>query len=137
MKIAYAILADAAQATPDGKISMLGGDFEVIYALRFPVIHPYLSLVIRLDVEREECGREHRVRVSVLGPLSRTVAPPQTVRFTPQYNPESPEGKVRTFLVINFQGLEFPTSGTYQFPLVVDDNVREAVKVHLVQRSLS
>src|SRR4051812_22214757 len=36
MRLEFALLADAAIASPDGKLGILGGGWEVIFADRFP-----------------------------------------------------------------------------------------------------
>ncbi len=40
MQLAYAMTALAAEVTPDGKLWMLGGDFDTLTAQSFPVTHP-------------------------------------------------------------------------------------------------
>lgn len=48
MEIEYAFLARAAEASPDGTLSMLGAGFEVVRSPRFPLSIP-VSFVVRLN----------------------------------------------------------------------------------------
>ncbi len=133
MKLAYAVLADAAQVTPDGKVSMLGGDFDTIFARTFPAPHALLSLVMRFDVERRECGYEHRLQIMLLGPLNSPVMPAATTAFVPQINPALTDRPVKAFIVVNLQGLVFQTQGTYHFHISVDDVKKGELPLYLTR----
>ncbi|MBF6592351.1 MAG: hypothetical protein IVW57_17710, partial [Ktedonobacterales bacterium] len=121
MKLAYAILADAAQLGQDGKVSLLGGDFDTINAATFPLTHPALSLVMRLDFEPREAEREYWLRVTLAGPGNAPLAATPASAFTPRVLPGREEQVVRAMFVIGLNGLTFDQQGTYQFRLLVDD----------------
>jgi len=135
MKLAYAVLADAAQVTPDGKTSMLGGDFDTIFALRFPAQHPSLALVMRFDVEKQECGLEHQLRIAVTGPLNTQVAGPIISDFIPRANPAYPNRLVKALMVATFHNLEFASQGTYNVNITVDGRSMGKVTLYLAQLS--
>ncbi len=121
MQVAYLIFADAAQVGADGKLSMIGGDFDTVNAQSFPVQHPNVALVMRLNMAPSECGVEHRLRVTVIGPLSVVLA-----TLDGSFNPVVPPSHrgsrpVRSLFVINVTGLVFETPGTYRFKVAVDD----------------
>lgn len=134
MKLAYALLADAAQTTPDGKISMLGGDFDSIFAQTFPARHSSLTLVMRFDVEKEECGLEHQFRVAISGPLNTPVVAPLTGAFVPQASPVYLNRPVKAFVTMMLQNLTFESQGTYNFNITVDGRSMGKVTLYLVQQ---
>lgn len=133
MKLAYAILADAAQVALDGKISVLGGDFDTIFAQSFPARHPSLALVMRFDVEKQECGLEHQLRIAISGPLNTPVAGPITSVFVPQANPAYPNRLVKALLAMTFQNLTFESQGSYNVNITVDGHSAGKVTLYLAQ----
>jgi len=133
MKLGYALLADAAQVTPDGKLSMLGGDFDTIFVRSFPAQHSSLALVVKLDAARDDCGREHEMRVTSSGPLNSSFLPAVESRFTPQLNPLFANRPTRVLLVFNFQSLMFPNQGKYQFHITVDGTQLGTVPLELTR----
>jgi uncharacterized protein DUF6941 len=133
MKLAYALLADAAQNSPDGKISMLGGDFDTIYAQKFPTQHASLALVMRFDVEKQECGLEHQLRVAISGPLNAQVVAPLVSSFVPQANPVYQNRLVKAFITMTIQNLAFESEGVYNFNITVDGRSMGKVTLYLVR----
>ncbi len=64
MRLSYAFLANAAEFTPaDGRMWVLGGDFDTLAASAFPVTHPVMTLVVKISAQPAECHREHRLRI--------------------------------------------------------------------------
>ena len=72
--IDFAFLADAAEARPGEKFSVLGGGVSRLAGRTFPFRHPHLALVIGLSVTAPETGREHEVRFVLLDPDGRELA---------------------------------------------------------------
>ena len=131
MKLAYGIVADAAQMAPDGKFSALGADFDTIYALSFPVQHPSLALIIRLDVELSECEHEHRFRLTLHGPFGTIEIPSVTASFTPHKPPEYRGQPIRQTFVLNLNGLLFQQPGKYRFRTEVDGRQMGDIPLYL------
>jgi hypothetical protein len=110
MQLGFAFLADAAVSTPDGKISVLGGNFDTIYVAAVPAQHPAMVLVVNLRVQPTECGRQHRLRLEFWDPDG------QSVRRSDQ-----PHKPVNVNLTVHLQGLTIPRVGDYAFHVLVDD----------------
>ncbi len=72
--IEFAFLADAAQARPGEKFSVLGGGVSRLAARTFPFRHPHLALVIALMVTAPEARSEHEVRFLLLDPDGKELA---------------------------------------------------------------
>lgn len=71
MYLAFALLADAANLTADGKLNILGV-FDVLRALQLPAVHPRVHLVARLKARASDAGT-HRLALQVTGPGGTTL----------------------------------------------------------------
>lgn len=133
MELAFALFADAAQVTSDGKITILGGGFDSIRATRFPALHPAMSLVVRLNLTLAECERTHSLRIELVGPLGQVVFPPAITQFTPTRPPAGREDDANFTVVANMPNLLFEMPGTYRLHLTVDGERTWTYRLHLEQ----
>lgn len=120
MKLQFAFLADFALAHPDGKIYVLGGGFDTIYASDLPVRHPHLALVLNLQFAATETGRTYAIEIR---PHDSTGAPflqVTTIQASPQRNLQAPTAPVTFQSVLNFQGVQLRAIGEHSFSIVVD-----------------
>lgn len=120
MELIYVIVADAAQANPNGKFSVLGGGIENIYVPAFPAVHPGLALVVRLSVQVSEANQSHDFRVDIAGPNDFYVTSGGIVGFRSVALQEEPDRPTTVNLVMNMSLLVFPEPGMYLFRLYVD-----------------
>ena len=65
MNIPLALLADAANATSDGKLNILGV-FDVVYAARFPAVHPQMQLVFTIEANPAEAGSKRKLEIKLM-----------------------------------------------------------------------
>lgn len=137
MQLAFAFFADAAQVGADGKFTIMGGDFDTIFALSFPALHPNLAVVLRLNLSPNEVGIEHRLRIVLTGPLGSSVIPaPLTGTFTSQIPADHKAGRaIRAAFVVNVANLVFQTEGTYRFRITVDDKTLGELQLHVARTS--
>jgi hypothetical protein len=136
MKLSYAFTADAATFTPaDGRLWILGGDFDSINATEFPATHPAMTLVVKIIAQPTECERSRNLRIALLDADGNSIAPDIESQFTAQRNPQFPHRPVGIGLALNFQGLQFPNPGDYAFHILVDELELGVVPVYLVQLS--
>jgi hypothetical protein len=122
--IEYAILADAADARPGEKFSLLGGGVSRIAGRGFPLVHPHLALVVGLRVTAAEVGRDHELRFLLLGPDGAQVAD-ATGSIRADGQPETGD-QVVTFAV-DLWSLTFPVPGDYTFRVMVDGSERKRI----------
>lgn len=120
MELAYGILASAAEFTPEGKVYVLGGDFDIIHTDTVPVRQPAMAVVVKLLVQPTECEREHQLRVDFIDQDGAKVHPEISLPFTPHVRPGYPQRAVGVGLVLNYQGLELSREGGYAFHIMVD-----------------
>jgi len=132
MRLGYAFCASAAEFTPDGKLWVLGGDFDTITAPGFPVVHPAMTLVIKLRVEITECDHQHGLRILLLDSDGAIVQGPMEVSFTAQRRPEAPHRPVGVGLAINFQSMVFAREGDFAFHILVDNLGLGTVQVYVI-----
>ncbi len=108
MGLSYAFLANAAEFTPgDGRMWVLGGDFDTLAASAFPVTHPVMTLVVKISAQPAECHREHRLRIELIDSEGAQIQEIQA-RFTPEVRPQYPDRSVGIGVAMNFQGITFP-----------------------------
>lgn len=122
MQLMYAILADAAEISPSGKFSMLGGGVETLSAAGFPVGVPYLALLIRLALSDDEVGKAHRFRCRLITPDGEDLfTQPQDAPFVAQPHHLKLDLPVQYVFIIGLSGLVFPKPGKYLFHMLGDD----------------
>lgn len=132
MRLEYAFLADAAQYTPaDGRLWVLGGDFDTLTANDFPVTNPSLTLIVKVLVQPTECGREHHLRVEFINSNGVRMQSKIEAGFVPQPNVLFPDREVGIGIALNLQSLIFPVAGDYAFHIFVDDLELRALPIHL------
>jgi hypothetical protein len=56
MRLSLLTVADFAQVTQDGKLSILGGNVHSIYAATFPAVQPFLAVAVLVDWEDADPG---------------------------------------------------------------------------------
>jgi hypothetical protein len=120
--IDFAFLADAAEARPGEKFSVLGGGVSRLAGRTFPLRHPHLAIVIGLSVTAPETGREHEVRFVLLDPDGRELAGANGVVQTSP----PPDGRdtVITF-ALDLWNVGFERPGDHSFRILVDGSERK------------
>lgn len=120
MRVVYAVLADSAVDSGNGKTDVSGMGFDHIYSTATPARHGQLVLVLRLEASLPECGQEHHIRIELWGPDGeRLVQGAGSV--IPQRNAVEPHQPSGQTLILNFRGLVFPAYGDYGFHILVDN----------------
>jgi hypothetical protein len=120
--IEFAFLADAAQARPGEKFSVLGGGVTRVGSRQFPFRHPHLALVIALSVTAPETAQEHEIRFVLLDPDGRELAGAGGVMRTAP--PPDARDSVVTFAV-DIWNVGFEHAGDHSFRILVDGSERK------------
>lgn len=120
--IEFAFLADAAQARPGEKFSVLGGGVTRLGSRQFPFRHPHLALVIALSVTAPETAQEHEIRFVLLDPDGRELAGAGGVMRTAP--PPDARDSVVTFAV-DIWNVGFENAGDHSFRILVDGSERK------------
>lgn len=132
MRVAYALLANAAEFSPDGKLYLLGGDFDTINANAVPVMFPFLVIVVKFRFSQAETVNQRTLRVVPLGPNGELMRQPIELPIQPPRSgyPESGMG-----VCVHLLNIEFPALGEYIFRVEVDglEMVQLPLRIRLVQ----
>lgn len=127
----FAFLADAADARPGQKFSVLGGGITRLGGPNFPFRHPHLALVIGLAVTGDEIGRSHDLRFAVITPSGTEMASAQATIVAG--GPEQSRDSVLTF-ALDLWNLAFPVPGDYVIRISIDGEERKALPLAVEQR---
>jgi hypothetical protein len=128
--IEFAFLADAADARPGQKFSVLGGGIDRIGGQTFPLVHPHVSLVIGLTMTAPELQREHEVRFVLLDTTGKEVTSGSANIVA--HGDNDGRDSILTFAV-DLWNLSFPVPGDYSFRLLVDGSERKRLPLVISQ----
>lgn len=137
MRLDLMLLADAATASPDGKLFIHGGGVTRITAPVLPWTQPQLVLVARFLVEPDAYNRPHELQVSVTDPEGAIVVPPAQLPVTPQPQPEHIQGEeLYMNMALGMASLSFTREGAYRFELRLDGKLVRALPLVVVAARL-
>jgi hypothetical protein len=128
--IEFAFLADAADARPGQKFSVLGGGIDRIGGQTFPLLHPHIALVIGLTVTAPEMRREHEVRFVLMDMQGKELTT-GTANIV-AHGENDGRDSVLTFAV-DLWNLSFAVPGDYSFRLLVDGSERKRLPLVISQ----
>ena len=123
----FAVLADYANITSDGKLNIMG-IFDLIRASSFPTIHPQMRLVLRLQGSPAERGTIKSIEIKMLdadGKHLLEFATTLSIPETAPLNPEFPQ-------IIELNGIPFMHPGTYEFSILVNGEEKATVPFSVV-----
>jgi len=133
MKLAYAMLADAADVGAGDKLNIIGGDFDTIEAPSFPAVQPKLALVAKLHFETSDFAQAdalprdsstgnllHEFRIQCFEPDGETLVFAGVVAINLASIPTMPGLMPRFLVTANFPPLVFRVEGIYTWHLFWD-----------------
>lgn len=121
-EVEVAILADAVQAVA-GKLYVLGGGWDTLFASRFPARHPSLGIGVRVRVPWNQVDQDFTLSVDLVDEDGHSVFGDKTISQPfkagrPKGVPDGIDVGVVRALTIN--GLVFPHEGGYSFVVSID-----------------
>src|SRR5688572_20580904 len=119
MRLAHAFLAEAAQVQPDGKFSVLGGDFDMVWVTEVPTIFPVMAVVMKVWMSSEEADRPYTLRLQFVAPDGSQVA--EANMDLPPQQLSAPEKRRKVSLVAQFMQVPFAACGEYAVRLFIGD----------------
>lgn len=140
MRLDWALLANAAEAAPNGLVYILGAGFDTVIRDQYPT--PFGGvIVLRLQTTRLETERPHKLEVHCSDQDGKPVLPrPIMLNLPPRQVPQDyPYGwDLAANIVINLTTVPIERAGFYNFEILIDDQqVRtlpfRAVKAAAVQ----
>ena len=121
MRLAFAMFADSADATPEGKVFISGGGLDVLQALSFPATHPVLTLVMQLLVGPEDKDKgEQLVTFEGTTPSGELWLRGESAPLS--YREPDAAGRLAKYnFIIKFAMLPLPLEGKYTIRVKVSD----------------
>jgi hypothetical protein len=134
MHISFAVFADAANLSQEGKLNILGV-FDAVQVAGLPTIHPRTHFIVRLKANGEDVGT-HKLAFRWLSPLEEELwASTGEMNVSPAPNPVF-EVDLPIIAVVD---LPLNMAGQYTMQVALDDQPTAAVRLFVngpVQQSL-
>lgn len=124
MDVVFAVLADAANVSQEGKLNILG-NFANINASTFPARHPEMQLVVRMEASPAEIGMQKKIEVKLLDVDGKQVGGFGGDFVVPPA--KQPGERVNMQLIMRLVDTVFPTKGKYVFAVLIDDKTEYEV----------
>jgi hypothetical protein len=130
MQLATLLAADYANIAEGGKLNVMG-IFTIIYATKFPTVHPSMFLVIKLSPDFPEYGQERKLTISLVDEDGKL----EVAKLEGDIKVPMPVGgqKPEINLTIQLQGLLFPKPGKYQFTVLIDKDFKGSLGIQVEQ----
>ena len=125
----FAFLADAAEAQPGRKFYVLGGGIDSIGAQRFPVIHPHMSLVLRITLHPTEVDADHRLDIRLIDTDGHELARADGT-FNAHGKPD-PGRQIALPFVMNLVNTRFEAPGDYSMEILIDNGHVKSLPLRL------
>lgn len=126
MKVNFAVLAEYANLTADGRLNIMGV-FNRIYASTFPARHVTMQLVMRLAAHPAEYGKPQQVNVRLanadghklfeLGAEITVTDDPTRLGYVDQ--------------ILGLNNIPFATAGDYSFDVLINNNHEFAIPLQV------
>lgn len=129
MKVLYSLVCEDANVRSDGRMDV-HGVFHELLAPGFPAQQDHLVLVAVLEWEEGESGTQ-RFSIDLLDPSN---SPCGTLNVETDVLPRGTRmAPPRTPLVFPIEGAVFPSAGSYEFVLRLDEARERLAGLHLIQ----
>ena len=129
MDVTFAVVADAANVSQEGKLNVMG-IFDRVFARQIPARFPPMQLVIRLEADYAELNVEHSIRVQLSDPDDEPVFDIDG-SFTPRGG--RPGQKTPVNHVLQLGNLPLQRTGTHRILIWIDGDLKRELPVHVVQ----
>lgn len=128
MRVRFAVLADFANQTADGKLNIMG-IFNVIRAASVPAVHGQMTLVVEFETEPPDRGAAKEIGIRLLDADGKELLQLST---TVQVSTDAPlVGKIPQ--IVGLAGVRFERFGDYSFYVTVNGEQKADLPFALVQ----
>lgn len=129
MDVTFAVLADYANVTREGKLNIMG-IFDRVFTRQLPARFPPMQLVIRLEADFAELDAEHSVRVQLGAPDGDPVFDIDGT-FTPRGG--QPGQKTSVNHILQLGNVPLQQTGQHRILVWIDGDLKREVPLHVVQ----
>lgn len=126
MHISFALFADAANLSQEGKLNIMGV-FDAVQVATLPTVHPRAHLVVRVKGRRTDAGA-HTVTLRWLNPHGN-----ELWSTTGELNIAPPPAEVTEMDLPLIAAIDLPIdqAGSYTMNIAVDDQPKAEVKLQV------
>lgn len=125
MHVSFALFADAANLSQEGKLNILGV-FDALHVAQFPAVHPRATLVVRLKGTRADVG-SHEVAMRWVNPAGRELwNSVGTIDLG-----DLPDGVAEADLPL-IAALDLPADGPGEYTMEIDVDRSAAARIPLM-----
>ena len=132
MKVRFAVLADYANVTQEGKLNIMGL-FEKIHVSKFPVKFPAMQLIIRFEADVSERNQHRAVQVRLINGRGERVL---ELGGTIIISSENPDSLLYLNQLMTLRDLVFTDPGDYQFDIYIGGSLAHSVPLKVAQLDL-
>lgn len=129
MKVTFAVLADAANITREGKLNILG-IFDSIQVQQFPVTHPQMQLVMRFEGDISEAGKKKKVEVQLMDEDGKKLF---VLGGEFALGPGRPGEMIGSNHILTINMMKFEHPGDYEFKILINDELKAEVPLKVLQ----
>ena len=126
MNISFALFADAANISQEGKLNILGM-FDAVQVATLPAVHPRATLVLRLKGTRADVG-SHQVTLRWLNPTGKEIW-----SSSGELNVAAPPGNVSEMDLPLIASIDLPLDivGAYTMQVSLDERPTADVRLQV------
>jgi hypothetical protein len=129
MDVAFALIADAANVSQEGKLNILGA-FDRVHGSSFPLTWPRMVLVTRFVASAAEYGQEKSLEIVTLDADGKRLGGATGKMRVP----ESQTGRQLKINHVLPMTVTFPAPGNYSIEILVNGESKATVPLEAVQR---
>jgi hypothetical protein len=118
MELKYAFLASYGEFTADGKLNLIGGDFDALHLDQLPITFPVLHLLAKIILTDEEAAQSTDFRAGIFDPHDAQVGLGVEGFLGGNPSPGS-EASVAFALAVGFQQVQFSVQGIHRVRLAI------------------
>ncbi|HEX3959789.1 MAG TPA: hypothetical protein VHZ03_24675 [Trebonia sp.] len=135
MQLTTAMLADGAHVA-GGKLYILGGQWDRVGGVVFPLQHPSMAVVLVIKVDYDEALTQHRLNVALMLD-GEPVGPSATGEMATGHAPGQARGAPGFVSVaLPFNNVTFEAPGRYEWVVTVDDEPIGQLPIEVVRVNL-
>ena len=132
MDVTVAVLADYANVSKDGKLNIMG-IFQEVNPPVLPFTLPQMYLVLSFSAGPAEFGLARNIRIPLLHSDGQEILALQARMHVPVA--QRPGSRAYMNEAIGLAGITFPQAGDYAFHIVVGDDEKAIVPLHVNEPS--
>lgn len=127
MDVKLALLADYVNMTREGKLNLMGL-FTVINAPSLPWSHPQMQVVLQMEADPAEWGKQKNIEVTLMDQDAHTILTMRTELTVPKGKSGKP---VQLNTILSFHNVVFKSAGDYVFAILIGGETKERIPLRV------